>query len=1010
MKFGTPLLVAFTAISALAGHDVYAAETGDSIEPPLRELWTRGSERFQRQWLIAGPVDARTAASIDPASLQPALRQPLAQGSDVLWSMQTTWSDVTDLSVVGGRKPDLDGKPVDRFVFVAGALSFAKPGPADIAVGSERAYSLWLNGKLIQTRDQAQTFLADQDRIPVELQSGSNVIVMRFHETSAGPSSFTVRTLARGAALSTTLGLAPSIASSEQNELAVKTHLVAEKGPPVLLEVIAAAGEIVAKQNVARGEVARFDSSRWHDGAYEVRLSTQDAWGVAHRQYLPWYKGDALAAVRSLVAASEQAQSGPRGDSLRMLAAMAKARLGGSLDVKASDAWRQVHSPLMEFEELQLEAQGKAGAVHPAGFVRIAYTDEIDGSTQYCRTFLPTDYSAAKPTPLIVFLHGFNPANPEYFDWWDADHRHNSIADSRDTIVIEAHARGNAQYVGIGDRDVMRCIDEAKRRLNVDADRVYLTGESMGGHGTWAIATRHPDVFAAAAPVYGGWDLRVTSVSGPSNAPTTMNALQAYSFERMSSFSNAENLLHVPLLITHGDGDPSVSVENSRHAVRMLQRWGYDVRYHEMPGWAHEDLGRRELIADWLLTHKRDLAPRTVRLRSTELAGASAYWIDVQALERPAEVIRVDAEVLEPGVVRVDSTNVAMLALNLPPALRGSDTKVDVIWNGERQSTQMNEGRVKLGTVAATGLHKRRGLEGPIPAVIATPFAVVVGTISKDARMREMIQQQADYLAQQWQIWQHQSLRVIKDADLTPNDEKSYSLVLMGGADANAVTRRLAKKLPFSASAQSISVDGHSWPLKDAVLQAIYPSPMAADRYVYAVLPTSADGLYFWKPQFVHFTQGGFPLTMFDWLIQDGRRPPPGTFDMSDSFVASGMFDINWRRQDRWSKQRDESKASGWTLRHAPSKDLVVADAVLQQIAGQYELFPGFVVTVKTADSKLVVDAPGEPSLTLISESDSIFLNPRTGDVAEVLRDAQGKITGLSVDNQNAIIMVKRTQ
>src|SRR4051812_22911588 len=233
-------------------------------------------------------------------------------------------------------------------------------------------------------------------------------------------------------------------------------------------------------------------------------------------------------------------------------------------------------------------------------------------------------------------------------------------------------------------------------------------------------------------------------------------------------------------------------------------------------------------------------------------------------------------------------------------------------------------------------------------------------------------------------------MRVIKDTELSAHDEKAYSLILMGGADANAVTRRLAKKLPFSASAQAINVDGRSWAAKDAVLQAIYPSPLASDRYVYAVLPTSADGLYFWKPQFVHFTQGGFPLTMFDWLIQDGRRPPPGTFDMSDSFVASGMFDINWRRQDRWSKQRDETKASSWTLRHAPSKNLVVSDTVLQQIAGQYELFTGFVVTVKTADSKLVVDVPGEPSLTLISESDSIFLNPRNGDVAEVLRDAQG--------------------
>ena len=113
----------------------------------------------------------------------------------------------------------------------------------------------------------------------------------------------------------------------------------------------------------------------------------------------------------------------------------------------------------------------------------------------------------------------YNPANPEYVDWWRVDTRHHPIAESKGSIYIEPHGRGNAQYLGIGDRDVMRCLDEAKRRFSVDADRVYLTGESMGGHGTWAIVTRHPDVFAAAAPVFGGWDFRITSINAPVNPP-----------------------------------------------------------------------------------------------------------------------------------------------------------------------------------------------------------------------------------------------------------------------------------------------------------------------------------------------------------------------------------------------------------------------------------------------------------------------------------------------------------
>ena len=101
----------------------------------------------------------------------------------------------------------------------------------------------------------------------------------------------------------------------------------------------------------------------------------------------------------------------------------------------------------------------------------------------------------------------------------------------------------------------------------------------------------------------------------------------------------------------HGDADPNVSVENSRHAVRMLQRWGYDVQYHEMPGWAHEDLGQRLAIADWLLTHKRVSEPKTVRLRSGALEGASAYWLAVRGFERAGEVLRIEAEIVQPGMV-----------------------------------------------------------------------------------------------------------------------------------------------------------------------------------------------------------------------------------------------------------------------------------------------------------------------------------------------------------------------
>jgi poly(3-hydroxybutyrate) depolymerase len=1005
MQFTIParaaLLGALVLSSGVLAQSGSEPPQSPSFEPAARELWVRGSERFQRQWLVAGPIDAAAARGLDPASFQPAPGQPVdAHSQEVRWSPQTSWGDVIDLDPLSKRRSISIGAPTDRFIFAAATLSRKEGAPVDLAIGSERPYSVWVNGRLVHTRETAETFVPDADRVHVELQQGDNAVVLRFHELNEASSQFTLRAVPVGAALTRMNEITPALADSTDG-LAVRTHVANEDGPAVELDVIAAGGEVIAHKSAARGEVVKFDSSGWRDGAYEIRASTKDAWGKSSVRYLPWYKGDARVESRRLIAAAEHAQSGVEGDTLRMLAAMVKDRVGGSIDRASTKDWPKIHSPLMEFEELQ------AGNVRAGGFVRLAYTDEVDGSTQYCRAYLPQHYAKDKAFPLIVFLHGFNPPNPEYINWWTVDERHNAIADSRDVIMVEPHGRGNAQYLGIGDRDVLKCIDAAKRRFSVDADRVYLTGESMGGHGTWAIATRHPDIFAAAAPVYGGWDFRVTDVSGPPIAPAPRTALEAFAFERSSSFADAENLLHVPMLITHGDADPNVSVENSRHAVRMLQRWGYDVQYHEMPGWAHEDLGERDAIADWLLAHTRVKAPKTVRLRSTDLAAASAYWIKVRAFNHAAEVIRVDAAVLQPGVIRIDSTNVAALTLNLPDALRGTNEALQVIWNGKSQQVAMNGSIADLGTIQdAHGLHKRAGLEGSLPAVIATPFAIVVGTTSNDPRMREFIQARADFFVHQWRSWQHQAPRVLKDTKVTARDEKTYSLILLGGADANAVTRRFKNKLPFSASSKGIVVDGREWHVFDAVLQAIYPSPIAADRYVYVVAATSAEGMYFWKPQLVHFVQG-YPLTMFDWVIQDGRRAPVGRIDPANAFVAAGVFDASWRRADQLIQQRDAS-ASHWTLRHAPPKDFEPSTEALKKIAGSYEVFPGFAITVRTEGTQVFVDVPGEPSLAIPAESDWIYLNPVTGDSAEFVRDEQGNITGMAVEDTASVRFFKK--
>ena len=105
---------------------------------------------------------------------------------------------------------------------------------------------------------------------------------------------------------------------------------------------------------------------------------------------------------------------------------------------------------------------------------------------------------------------------------------------------------------------VLELIDDQLERLPIDLDRLYVTGQSMGGAGTFGAVAARPDFFAAAVPVCGGWE--------PADAP------------RMKD---------VPMWVFHGDADTVVPVRHSREMVAALRAAGGEPRYTEYPGVGH---------------------------------------------------------------------------------------------------------------------------------------------------------------------------------------------------------------------------------------------------------------------------------------------------------------------------------------------------------------------------------------------------------------------------------------
>ena len=150
-------------------------------------------------------------------------------------------------------------------------------------------------------------------------------------------------------------------------------------------------------------------------------------------------------------------------------------------------------------------------------------------------------------------MHGYNPANP-VLALVGADSRHGideQTPATQGVIYVEPHGRGNVQYLGFADSDVLRAIAEAKHLFSVDEDRVYLTGESMGGWGVWNVATRHPELFAAISVVHGGVDYH-SQMSEEEIAGLT--PMGRFLQEKQSSWSMAESLFNTPVYVHHGTG------------------------------------------------------------------------------------------------------------------------------------------------------------------------------------------------------------------------------------------------------------------------------------------------------------------------------------------------------------------------------------------------------------------------------------------------------------------------
>ncbi|MFA5266102.1 MAG: prolyl oligopeptidase family serine peptidase, partial [Opitutaceae bacterium] len=882
-------------------------------------------------------------------------------------------------------------------------------GRALLSVGNDEDVRVWLNGKLVLSGEGQSSFVPDVFQVEIDMKAGENCLLVKVPQ-HAERRVFSLRVLETGTVLPRTVEINPAIVGKTADGFSLVTDMgkALPANRDVTVEVVASGGGIVAAQTVHRGDTVGFDARNWPDGPYEARCTTSTFDGRAFTKHFAWYKGDCLAKARELAATAASADiSKPEGATLRMLAELVDDRLGSKLADARGNPWEKIHSALMEYDELMLERQGRQGRIRPHGFVRLAYRDEVDGSTQFCRAYLPAGYDPAKKWPVVIGMHGYNPQNPAYVRWWGADSRHTGadteLPGHQGLIHLEPHGRGNTRYIGMGDSDVIRALAEARRLFNVDEDRVYLTGNSMGGWGTWNIATRHPDLFAAIAPIFGGSDYHAEM---PEEQLARLDPLARFFNEKKSSWSMADSLLNIPIFVHHGDVDKSVNVDYSRWGVRLLQRWGYDIRYQEHPGRGHEELfdaGSAAKEMEWFLEHRRNGNPSHVRLRTADLRYASAYWVRIDQMASPLAFAAVDAERIGSNLIRLDTENVLDITLSPSSVLVDVKTPLTVVWNGASMSALLHDGKLRLTAAGYTpaALHKNGRIPGTIQDFTVTPFAVVIGTVSHDPEMAELCRQKADAFIGYWRNWQKQELRVFKDTEISEADMARYSLLLIGGAEANKVAAGLADRLPLKISSDQITIDGKSFAAKDGAVQMVYPNPLNPERYVLIVAGTSTNGMYYCDLL-------DRDLQGWDYIISDGRIPAYKQKAFGHQVrIVSGMFDANWRFSGSLASEGDSKIREKGRQLLRPKINPNVDTKVFDVYVGRYQIEQGPPLEMVRQDNRLLAKVNGT-TMEMLPLTETDFFIKEFGVQLSLIRDDSGKIAGFSGYNSGRDWMLKK--
>lgn len=307
------------------------------------------------------------------------------------------------------------------------------------------------------------------------------------------------------------------------------------------------------------------------------------------------------------------------------------------------------------------EKQGEASSLQPSsitdgGIFNMTFKSKLDSSFQPLLIKTPKNYNKTQKWPLLVVLHGLGDGP--------------ILVSGIDSMVqIGPFGRGDLWYRGLGEQDIFESIELAKELFNIDDNRIYLCGFSMGGAGTFELGLKHPDIWAACVPVCG----------------------------KLSDTYLIKNGRNLPFWINTGSKDEVVPARLSKKVYDQAVKLGFDSwKYTEHEGMRHSFYIDWDQVEKWLLSHTRSSSPKNFTYCSD--SPGKSYWAEIVKKNFHDKTAEIKVELHE-NHINVTLKNVAEYALYLKDAPAKTNQEITI---------SENDKKIFQGHISSDGIFDRK--------------------------------------------------------------------------------------------------------------------------------------------------------------------------------------------------------------------------------------------------------------------------------------------------------------